>query len=179
MARPWSDPLRWTSDVLLHRVADTAANLAKASGRHSEGEFISLFNIPHCSPPWAVEMAGSKYSAPAKIIRSAVDTNSPSRLRTLEQSDTRLIVEQIQRRGRWGFSVVYGFTFGRWSRTRSWFGKEHLQYLCLNVRCNESSSKQGRARPQAVSLIMRQLGIGPNRLSLTRSRGRSKVRVSL
>ena len=26
--RPWSDPLRWTPDVLLHRVVDTAANVA-------------------------------------------------------------------------------------------------------------------------------------------------------
>ena len=37
-------------------------------------------------------MAGSTYSAPTKITRSAVDTHSPSRLlRALEQSDTRLV----------------------------------------------------------------------------------------
>ena len=37
-------------------------------------------------------MAGSAYSAPAEIIRSAMDTHSPSRLlRTLEQSETRLV----------------------------------------------------------------------------------------
>ena len=58
--RPWSDPLRWTPDVLLHRIVDTAANVAMhvatASGRHSEGTFISLFNISPCPPPWVVEM---------------------------------------------------------------------------------------------------------------------------
>ena len=90
--RPWSDPLRWTSDVLLHRVVDTAANVATASGRHSEGKFVSIFDIPPCSPPWTVEMAGSAYSAPAEVIRSTLDTHSPSRLlRTLEQSETRLV----------------------------------------------------------------------------------------
>ena len=49
--RLWSDPLRWTPDVLLHRVVDTAANVATSSGRHMEGQFVSLFVIPPCPPP--------------------------------------------------------------------------------------------------------------------------------
>ena len=89
--RRWSDPLRWTPGVLLHRVADTAANVATSSGRQSEGRFVSLFNIPPCSPPLLVELAGSTFLAPAKVIRTALDTHGPSRLlRLLDQSITPL-----------------------------------------------------------------------------------------
>ena len=75
------------------------------------------------------------------------------------------------------------FCFSRVSAIFFWFffgggvsktGNSRSEYLCLSVCGNASISKQRRARPQAVSLIMRQLGIGPNRLSLTRSRGRSR-----
>ena len=57
--RLWSDPLLrwWTPDVLLHRVVDTAANVATSSSRHMEGQFVSLFVVPPCSPPWVAEMA--------------------------------------------------------------------------------------------------------------------------
>ena len=87
----WSDPLRWTPGVLLHRVVDTAANIATSSGRHSEGRFVSLFSVPPCSPPLLVELAGSTYVAPAKVIRTALDTHGPSSLlRLLDQSTTPL-----------------------------------------------------------------------------------------
>ena len=81
-------------DILLHRIADTAANIATASGRHSEGTFIPLSSIPPCPPPWVVEMLGSTYSVPAQVIRSTVDTHSPSRrlLRTLEQGGSNRLV---------------------------------------------------------------------------------------
>ena len=89
--RLWSDPLRWTPDVLLHRVVDTAANVATSSGRHVEGQFVSLFVVPPCSPPWVAEMAGSTYIAPAAAIRTAVDTHSASRLlRSLDDGVARL-----------------------------------------------------------------------------------------
>ena len=48
--RLWSDSLRWTPGVLLHRVVDTAANVATSSGRHSEGQFVSLFSAPRVPP---------------------------------------------------------------------------------------------------------------------------------
>jgi hypothetical protein len=89
--RSWSDPLRWTPDVLLHRVVDTAANVATSSGRHLEGQFVSLFVVPPCSPPLLAEIAGSTYVAPATAIRTAVDTHSPSRLlRSLDYGVARL-----------------------------------------------------------------------------------------
>ena len=89
--RRWSDPLWWTPGALLHRVMDTAANVATSSGRHSEGRFVSLFSVPPCSPPLLVKMAGSTYVAPAKVIRAALDTHGPSRLlRLLDQSITPL-----------------------------------------------------------------------------------------
>ena len=90
--RLWSDPLRWTPDVLLHhRVVDTAANVATSSGRHIEGQFVSLFVVPPCSPPWVAEMAGSTYVAPAAAIRTAIDTHSASRLlRSLDGRVARL-----------------------------------------------------------------------------------------
>jgi hypothetical protein len=89
--RLWSDPLRWTPGVLLHRVVDTAANAATSSCRHLEGQFVSLFSIPPCPPTLLVEMAGSTYVAPAEAIRKAVGTHSPSRLlRLLDQGVARL-----------------------------------------------------------------------------------------
>ena len=89
--RRWSDPLRWTPGVLLHRVVDTAANIAISSGRHSEGQFLSLFSVLPCSPQLLVEMAGSAYIAPATVIRAALDTHGPSRLlRLLDQNTNPL-----------------------------------------------------------------------------------------
>ena len=85
--RRWSDPLRWTPGVLLHRVVDTATNVATSFGRHSEENFASLFSVPPCSPPLLVELAGSTYVAPAKVIRTALDTHGHSRLiRLLDQN---------------------------------------------------------------------------------------------
>ena len=89
--RLWSDPLRWTPDVLLHHAVGTAANVATSSGRHLEGQFVSLFVVPPCPLPLLAEMAGSTYIAPAEAIRTAVDTRSPSRLlRLLDQGVARL-----------------------------------------------------------------------------------------
>ena len=41
--------LRWNPDILLNRVVDTAANVSTCSGRHMEGQFVSLFVAPPCS----------------------------------------------------------------------------------------------------------------------------------
>ena len=89
----WADSIRWTPGALLNRVVGTEANVATSSGRYSEGQLsVSLFSAPPpCPPPLLVEMAGSTYVAPAKVIRKAVDTHSPSRLlRLLDQSAARL-----------------------------------------------------------------------------------------
>ena len=68
--RRWSDPMRWVARVITHRTVDTAANVATASGRNSEGQYINIFDAPPCStPPLALEMAGSVYTAPTESMR--------------------------------------------------------------------------------------------------------------
>ena len=90
--RLWSDPMRWMARVLTHRTVDTAANVATASGRNNEGRYIKIFDVPPCTPPLVLEMAGSVYTAPTEFMRRSLSTHSASRLlRILDNTNTRLI----------------------------------------------------------------------------------------
>ena len=90
--RLWSDPMRWMARVLTHRTVDTAANVATASGRNNEGRYIKIFDVPPCTPPLVLEMAGSVYTAPTEFMRRSLSTHSASRLlRILNNTNTRLV----------------------------------------------------------------------------------------
>ena len=62
--------------VLMHRAVDTAANIATASGRNTEGRYIKRFDVAPCVPPLVLEMAGSVYTAPTEFMRRSLSTHS-------------------------------------------------------------------------------------------------------
>ena len=88
----WSDPMRWMARVLMHRIVDTTANIATASGRNTEGRYIKTFDVPPCVPPLVLEMAGSVYKAPTEFMRRSLSTHGALRLlRILDNTTTRLV----------------------------------------------------------------------------------------
>ena len=67
----------------------------------------SLTRNTRNTPPLLVELAGSTYVAPAKAIRTALDTHGPSRLvRLLDQSITPLKSARGVKFTADGFAVV-------------------------------------------------------------------------
>ena len=90
--RLWSDPMRWMARVVTHRTVDTAANVATAPGRNTEGRYIKIFDVPPCTPPLVLEMAGSVYTAPTEFMRRSLSTHSATRLlRILDNTTTQLV----------------------------------------------------------------------------------------
>ena len=79
--RPLFDPDRYTPWVLLHRVADAAANVATAHGRDNESNYLRMFSPPTMlDHPIAVERAGTIHPDPTTEIHNALTSQCAARL---------------------------------------------------------------------------------------------------